>query len=124
MKKLQDFLFFHILVPLFRTQIKKILDTYRLAQVYAIELRPSGEEFIVVTKEYHEGATLQLYAPERALYDPDTMQYLGCIEDIYATARVVHVEYGCSQAIITNKRKELKHGLLVKNPYSRREQII
>lgn len=121
---IKDFIFFKVLIPLFRNQIKKILDTYRLCQVYAIEINPSGEEFVVVTKEYPNGANLQLYAPEKALYDPETLQYLGCFEEIYATARVIRSEYGCSRAIITHKKKELKHGLLVKNPYSKREHII
>lgn len=110
-----DFIFFNIIYPIFRIQINKILDQYRLAQVRSVDNTPNGLVYIELTKCYEPETKLLIYSATTHIFDPDDPEeFLGSLEEVAGTARVVSKHSGCSRAVVTRMNRSLRAGLLVK----------
>lgn len=111
-----DFIFFNIIYPIFHVQLDKILCKYRLAQVKSIDNTSDGLVYLEVTKCYKPDTELLIYSSTTHIFDPDdSTNFLGSLEKVAGTARVVSEHSGCSRAIMTRIDKPLQLGLLVKS---------
>lgn len=111
-----DFIFFSIIYPIFRNQFDKLLTKYRLAQIHSIDNTPAGLVYVDITKNYPVDTELQIYKATTHIFDPDTHDFLGALEKIIGTARVVSSHNNnCSRAVMTRINAKLEAGLLVKS---------
>lgn len=111
---IRDFVFMKILYPLFGEQIDAYLECHRLAQVKSIQITQEGLVKIRVNKSYPLGAYITVFMFGNEIHDPDTDEYLGCLEHVYARGKVIESYPNESKVLLIQQEKEFSVGYLVK----------
>ena len=110
----KDFMFNKVLYPLFRKQIDRKLNSIKTGFVKSFYVTEKGLTHVHVDKLYPLASKVTLYKETKPLYDPDTNEYLGMLEEEYASGYVTEIQSDCSHILLNNQKKSLELGLLSK----------
>lgn len=106
LKKLRNYLFLHVLYPMFHEGIDAFLNEYRYAQVNNIEV-VNTRTYVTINKFFTKGTHVQFYVPYSPVeVDSELLQ----LEDIIAQGEVIRSNKELSIVLLSKQLKKLELG--------------
>lgn len=111
---LRNFVWNVIVYPLFRSIIDEKLNAAKPGFVKSFQITDKGLTKVYIDKKYPLASHVILYKQTTPLYDPDSQEYLGHLEEVYAKGYVIEYADDFSVVLLNNQSKNLEVGLLSK----------